>query len=118
MNSYGELFIPAMVYGLSCQLVAAFVFFVTMVSLDPCPLHIMAAADPQERLPEVPVKDRFLLRIHPVPFYPSRDPFGHPVYHIGGIGHHLYPAGPLELSKGLDYGSHLHPVVGGFLLAA
>src|SRR5690606_7109530 len=86
--------------------------------LDPTPLDAVALGLPVKCLPEIDILYRLLAGSAPTTGFPALEPFGDTLPDILRIGgeHHL--AGLRESGKGLNGGSQLHAVVGGFALPA
>jgi hypothetical protein len=99
--------------GHSGKFVTSFIFFVSAVSGDPDPLHVMGFAQIKDHFPEISVQHGLFLRIHPVLSNPTLYPLGHALDHVFGIGDHSHLAGSFEKTKAFDHSGQLHPVVRG-----
>ena len=99
--------------------VAAFIFGMTCVSLDPVEGHLMLFQQRQELLPEVYIECGLLVGFYPALFLPAVYPaLCDAVHHIFAVGGKYHPARLLECGKSRDNAEELHSVVGGGAVAA
>lgn len=96
------------------EVVAAFVFAMTVVAAEPFPGDAVAVGGGFEALPEVAVFDGLTIGGLPAAGFPVADPaLVHGVDDVAGIGEELDLAGFGEGFEGDDGGEEFHAVVGG-----
>ena len=95
-----------------CQLVAASVFSVSGMTLYLVEGHLMPAHQCQQRLPQIPVFDRFARRSNPAISFPCVDPvLQKRVAYIGTVGKDIDAARLLQSFQSLDYSRQFHAVI-------
>ena len=99
--------------------VAAFVFGVSRVSLDPVEGNVVLFKKRQQLLPQVNVEGRLLVGLYPALFLPAVYPaLCDTIDYVLAVGGEYDPAGLFQRGKPRDNAEELHSVVGGGSVAA
>ena len=99
--------------------VAALVFGVPGVSLDPVEGNVVLFQQGQEPLPQVNIEGRLLVGLYPALFLPAVYPaLGDTVYHVLAVGGEYHLTWLFQGGKSRYNAEELHSVVGGGAVAA